>query len=84
MRRRCICSERHTDFEADAPAVGVGVVKIGGTANVVDFDELEDVVDADAPFDVGFALVHADGVLHVGAVGEEVSGEVEEVGVGVV
>ena len=56
-------SEGHADFEADAPTVGVGVVQEGRTTHVVNFDEFEDVVDADAPFDIGGVAVHADGVL---------------------
>ena len=61
-------SECHADFEADAPSVGVGVALVGEAADVVNLDEFEDVVDADAPLDVGFVGVHADGVLLVGAV----------------
>ena len=36
-----LCSEGHADFEADAPAVRVGIMKVGDAADVVDFDEFE-------------------------------------------
>ena len=75
--------ECHAHFESDAPLVGVGVVEVGESAHVVNFDEFEDVVYAESEFHVGAFGVHADGVLLVGAVGHEVSWEVEEFGVGV-
>ena len=79
-----LCSEGHADFETDAPAVRVGIMKVGDAADVVDFDEFEDVVDADAPLHVGGVLIHADGVLLVGSVGKEMSWEIEEFWVGIV
>ena len=79
-----LCSECHADFETDAPAVRVGIMKVGDAADVVDFDEFEDVVDADAPLHVGGVLIHADGVLLVGSVGKEMSWEIEEFWVGIV
>ena len=79
-----LCSECHADFEADAPAVRVGIMKVGDAADVVDFDEFEDVVDADAPLHVGGVLIHADGVLLVGPVGKEMAWEIEEFWVGIV
>ena len=75
--------ECHAHFESDAPLVGVGVVEVGESAHVVNFDEFEDVVYAESEFHVGAFGVHADGVLLVGAVGHEVAWEVEEFGVGV-
>ena len=77
-------SEGHSHLETDAPSVGVGIVPIGDAPHVVNLDEFEDVVDADAPFDVWCAFVHADCVLLVTAICLEVSREVEEVWVRVV
>ena len=77
-------SEGHSHLETDAPSVGVGIVPIGDAPHVVNLDEFEDVVDADTPFDVRCALVHADSVLFVGAIAKEVSGKVKQFRVGIV
>ena len=68
-----LCSECHADFEADAPAVRVGIMKVGDAADVVDFDEFEDVVDADAPLHVGggVGIVEGGGVVLVGELSPE-------------
>ncbi len=77
-------SEGHSHLETDAPSVGVGIVPIGDAPHVVNLDEFEDVVDADAPFDVWCAFVHSHCVLLVSAISQEVPWEVEKVGVRVV
>ena len=59
-------------------------MQVGDAAHIVNLDEFEDVVDADTPFDVRCALVHADSVLFVGAIAKEVSGKVKQFRVGIV
>ena len=59
-------------------------MQVGDAAHIVNLDEFEDVVDADTPFDVRCALVHADSVLFVGAITKEVSGKVKQFRVGIV
>ena len=79
-----VVSERHAHLETDAPFVSVWIIEVGESAHIVNLNEFENVVYSNSPFNVGFTLVHADGVLLVAAIGTEVPRKVEKVRVGIV
>ncbi len=52
---RCACSEVEVKLEADAVAVGTGMVTVSQSPHVVDAQHSEDVVESDTCFNIGFA-----------------------------
>ena len=72
----------YPEHAANAPFVYARRVGVGEAAHIFNVEEFEDVVYAGYDLDVRLFIIHGVRGVGIGAVGVEVSGEVEEAAVG--